>query len=57
MKCPYCGEDLLMYETYEDYSEYDDILKIEEHWECHECDRTFTREITYKAIKKGMLEE
>ena len=28
MKCPYCGENLIMYEAWEDYSEYsDDILK------------------------------
>lgn len=58
MKCPYCGEDLARYEVFEDYSDYDDgILKVEEHWECHECDRTFAREMVYKAIRKGMLNE
>ena len=55
MICPYCGEELLMYETFEDYSE--DVLQVEEHWECHNCDRTFSREMTYKLIKEGMLEE
>lgn len=58
MKCPYCGKDLLMYEAWEDYSEYyDDILKMEEHWVCNECDETFNRDVTYKAIKKGELEK
>mgnify|MGYP002524240600 CR=1 FL=1 len=55
MKCKNCGEELLMYETFEDYSE--DVLRVEEHWECHNCDRTFAREMTYKLIKKGDLEE
>ena len=58
MKCPYCGEKLLMYETWEDYSEYsDDMIEIEEHLVCNVCDRTFSRDVKYKAIKKGMLEE
>ena len=56
MKCPYCGEEMELYEKYDEYID-DDIMETEEHWECSECDRTFTRDVTYKAIKKGMLIE
>lgn len=56
MKCPYCGETMEMYEDYDEYID-DDTLKIEEHWCCTRCDRTFGRDVIYKAIKKGMLEE
>lgn len=58
MKCPYCGEELEMYESYDTFID-DDTLMVEEHWVCtnRKCDRTFGRDITYKAVKKGMLEE
>lgn len=58
MICPYCGEELEMYEFLEDYHDDDhDTVDIEEHWVCNNCDRTFYREMSYKATKKGMLEE
>ena len=58
MKCPHCGDELNLYEAWEDYSEYSDgILKMEEHWECHTCSLTFGRDVKYKMIEKGDLEE
>ena len=58
MKCPHCGGKLTLYEEWEDYSEYfDDILKMEEHWECNACSLTFSRDVKYKMMEKGELEE
>lgn len=56
MKCPYCGEELERYEVWNGYTD-DDIVEAEEHWQCTDCHRIFSRMVTYKAIKKGMLEE
>ena len=53
--CPYCGEVLHLYETFPDYSKPE--LEIEEHYECSNCDRTFSRTVKYKVLEKGMLEE
>ena len=53
--CPYCGEELYLYETYSDYSKPE--LEIEKHYECSNCDRTFSRTVKYKVLEKGMLEE
>lgn len=56
MKCPYCGEDLYMYEDWKDL--YDgETIKTEEHWECENCHRTFARNVTYKIVEKGALTE
>ena len=56
MKCPYCGEELYMYEQWDDRNE-EDHFTITEHWECSSCDHTFSRNMTYKLIEKGTLEE
>jgi len=56
MKCPYCDEELSLYENLIDRND-DDTIDIEEHWYCSLCDRTFYREMSYKVTKKGTLEE
>jgi transcriptional regulator NrdR family protein len=56
MKCPYCGENLYMYEDWKDL--YDgETIKTEEHWECENCHRTFARNVTYKIVEEGALTE
>lgn len=56
MNCPYCKKEMEMYEHYDEYID-DNILKIEEHWCCNECDKTFSRDVFYQAVSKGVLEE
>jgi transposase-like protein len=56
MNCPYCKKEMEMYEHYDEYID-DDTLKIEEHWWCNECHKTFSRDVFYQAVSKGVLEE
>lgn len=53
--CLYCGEELYLYETYLDYSKPE--LEIKEHYECSNCDKTFSRTVKYKVLEMGMLKE
>lgn len=56
MNCPYCGESLEIYEEWYDNRDGENI-KVEEHWQCTGCYRTFSRQATYKLVMAGMLEE
>ena len=56
MKCPYCGEELDLYNDYSDYID-DNCIKVEEHYACYECNKNFWRDVIYKAIKEGALKE
>ena len=56
MKCPYCGEEMNLYEYWTDWIN-DDTVDIEEHWSCNNCDKTFNRDVFYRVIKRGELKE
>ena len=56
MKCPYCGEQLDMYEVPTEFID-DDTLEAHEHYACYNCDKTFWRNVTYTVTKRGALEE
>ena len=56
MICPYCGEPLEMYEEWQEDRD-GETVKTEEHWQCTNCHRIFSRQATYRIVEKGMLEE
>lgn len=56
MNCPYCGKEMDLYEHWTDWID-DDTMDIEEHWSCNDCSKTFSRDVFYRVIKRGELNE
>lgn len=56
MKCPKCGSLMEMYERFWDYDDSETLIGVE-HYVCQQCDKTYSRDVTYTLIKEGELEE
>lgn len=56
MRCPKCGKYMEMYERFWDYDD-GELLCGEEHYQCQNCDKTYSRDVTYVLEKEGDLQE
>lgn len=57
MLCPYCGVRMDLYESFLDEEEDGVTIKRQENFFCAPCDKSFSRNATYKLEYATELEE